>query len=353
MLVDPAYYGPVTIRVDRTQELFMETIAEDVPNTSINMAIDSPPYPEKFRVYSNGRHIPNHLIEVSSDGVHAGNTNVISTIPQKAGDKVLFEYTPNKYTRLLAVNELPTSQVISLQGITTRPFSLSWYDLYLNGRKLTKNNVRVLSPYLIQIVNVDSIYNFEIYERQTYTDAITSYTKTIIDRLWEEDEAFREGLLNYDNGSKNEELDIFEEVYYFYLDQLKNFWLREMKASFYHINPDINQITPEVQAKYPKLFAGLQYFHLNGELHGPDQYGVEVLHINPDDVAISEYAKDLYDLFLYLDRVGVHINPDNQIDDSITSQFPVIFGEGNGVFINPDTVYAHPDSPLLHINPDN
>lgn len=352
-LLDPAEYGKVTVHIDRHHDYNVEIATNSALYASTSMRLDGPSIHRKFRVFFNGHHVPNHLFEVESTGVHMDETNILAGISQKEGDRVLFEYTPNAYLPLLNLDSLPTHHVIALHGITNRPFSLSWYDVYLNGKKLNKRHIRVLSPYLIQIINVGSINTFEIYAREGQQDVISTNTKTIIDMLWENNKGFQDGLTTYDKKSNNSEVDIFEEVFYFYLKQLKNFWLHEMKASFYHINPDIDQITPAVQAKYPNLFKRLTgYFHLNGDTHGPEGADVEVLHINPDDLQASAYTTELYDLYLFLQARGIHINPDDTIDESITAQFPIIFDGGQGVFINPDVLYQDPESKLMHINPD-
>lgn len=73
----------------------------------------------------------------------------------------------NKTTGLIDFRNLPGYSTCPL----TRPFSLKYYDVYLNGRKLNHTQVKVLSETVIQIVNVKSNGSMYVVEKfMNYTE---------------------------------------------------------------------------------------------------------------------------------------------------------------------------------------
>ena len=52
-----------------------------------------------------------------------------------------------------------------MRGFINKPFDINYFDVYLNGRKLNRNNICPISPWEIKLFGVHSSYNLEIYER--------------------------------------------------------------------------------------------------------------------------------------------------------------------------------------------
>ena len=61
--------------------------------------------------------------------------------------------------------ELP-GFLIDLNGYIDKPFDPRFYEVYLNGRRLTDRNLKAISPYEVQLNHVHSLYNFAIFERE-------------------------------------------------------------------------------------------------------------------------------------------------------------------------------------------
>ena len=55
--------------------------------------------------------------------------------------------------------------LLNLKNIITKPFDIRYYDVYINGRKMSLNNVMSITPWEITFVNLKSNYNLIIYER--------------------------------------------------------------------------------------------------------------------------------------------------------------------------------------------
>jgi hypothetical protein len=67
----------------------------------------------------------------------------------------------NPTTGLIDFMNIPGSLTCPL----SRPFSLKYYDLYLNGKKLNEDNVHVLSETVIQLVNINSDGSLFVVEK--------------------------------------------------------------------------------------------------------------------------------------------------------------------------------------------
>jgi len=55
--------------------------------------------------------------------------------------------------------------LLNLEGKIDKPFSLVYHDVFLNGYKLNKTHIEIVSPFCIVIKNVHTIHNLRIYER--------------------------------------------------------------------------------------------------------------------------------------------------------------------------------------------
>ena len=83
------------------------------------------------------------------------------------GDLLYIDITPYRYTQIYHKKTLlRKGALIDLKGVINKPFDVRYYDIYLNGRKLSYNNIFTITPWKIAIVNMKSNYNLDIYERE-------------------------------------------------------------------------------------------------------------------------------------------------------------------------------------------
>ena len=145
--------------------------------------------------------------------------------------------------------------LIDLKGIITKPFDIRYYDVYMNGRKLSLNNVFTITPWQITLTNLTSIYNLQIFEKErdweyfgtNYNEINYFYT---LDDLFNSsfiteeekneiiksmiDEAKDENLTIKPNTNNEEKLD-FEDLHQFVYIWL--FYFNELIPKTY-VNPD-------------------------------------------------------------------------------------------------------------------
>lgn len=169
-----------------------------------------------FRIYRNGKKVPtitNWLRKIPKNYSTTGesemlvNTNIIRNI----GDKMVYDFSPIKLNRILYKKEIDKSGIIDLRGIIKKPFDLRWYEIYLNGVRLNKNMIEIITPTRIRVYDsnkykngktkiitsgtfnvsedikaghriyergINSLYNLEIFERDLNSDDEFVLSKT-------------------------------------------------------------------------------------------------------------------------------------------------------------------------------
>lgn len=119
---------------------------------------------EYIRVYKNGRLLPRCRYDFFST---FATPRLMIYDWCSVGDLIYIDVTPYRYKEIYYQEELqPTDTLIDLRDKITKPFDIRYYDVYLNGRKLSLNNVFSITPWEITLVNLKSIYNLTIYEKE-------------------------------------------------------------------------------------------------------------------------------------------------------------------------------------------
>ena len=275
------------LHVQRKSLVFSDVVAEENDRHIFNFQLQGNSRKEYMRVFANGRFVNNLYPKLEFNGSYQGQTTVTHRIHSKGGEEVILDYTPNNYEQVLWLVNMPANNVLYLHGLLDRPFDLSWYDLYVNGRKMNKYNVEVFSPYLIQIKDVDAVWNIEIYSKRRDLDTFSLNGKTtLIDQLWLTDEAFRGKVLSRPNNSTDNELDILVDAMYAYLDDLYDLFKNDVEGVMGVINPDIQQLPDELVDRYPLVFDTLysgnnNIIHISGDVwEGTKE--TRIMYINPD-----------------------------------------------------------------------
>lgn len=118
--------------------------------------------PSYIRFFHNGR-----LKQVDATMVDENDSDfyIIADYYAKHGDTTVFDITPYSYNLEYQRKTIPEDFVIRFNGELSKPFSTAYYDVYLNGRKLSDNNIQVITANVIKLFNVHSIYNLFIYRK--------------------------------------------------------------------------------------------------------------------------------------------------------------------------------------------
>ena len=120
--------------------------------------------PQYIRIFRNGRLIPRCKYQFNK--LYEEPTLMLLD-EYKPGEEIMLDISPYRYEEVYYQEELePGQTLIDLRDYITKPFDIRYYEVYMNGRKLSLNNVFAVSPYQITLVNLHSIYNLEIFERE-------------------------------------------------------------------------------------------------------------------------------------------------------------------------------------------
>ena len=137
-----------------------------------------------IRIFRNGRLIPKNRYKLVTSFKYP---QIIFMEWFDKGDVVYIDITPYRYTQIYHKEKISKEEtLIDLREIINKPFDIRYYDVYMNGRKLSLNNVFAITPWNITLVNLKSDYNLDIYERERdweyfgldYTENIYYFTLT-------------------------------------------------------------------------------------------------------------------------------------------------------------------------------
>ena len=249
--------------------------------------------PRYFRVYQNGRLIPRHLGVVNFPDFTLDAD--IRLFPGFVRDfsvdyNISVECMPYMMKQVCYLKTIPRDKVIDLQGLIDKPFDLRWYDIYLNGRKLVKNEIEIITANKIKILKSNSLKNLEIIENsrdKEYFGAFDEGVIDILDLIFEIDKEFADNV--NDSIINNENLkDTEDDIVRIPISSLE-FILREyynyLVATLGMINPDLLQITREDVRRFDPLIDPDRPFPLGFDIYGSNRLD-EVrltLPINPDE----------------------------------------------------------------------
>lgn len=86
-------------------------------------------------------------------------------------DVIYIEVTPYRYKQVYFNPDISPEgneyyEIIDLKSIIKKPFDIRYYDIYVNGKKLSINNCIPLDPWSVKLINLKSKYNLVIFEKE-------------------------------------------------------------------------------------------------------------------------------------------------------------------------------------------
>jgi hypothetical protein len=248
--------------------------------------------PRYFRVYQNGKLIPRHLGVVNfPDYVIDGDAELYPGFTREPGVdyKLAVECMPYMMKQVCYLPKIPGNKVVNLKGLIDKPFDFKWYDIYLNGRKLVKKDVEIISANLIRILKTESLQGLEIVENsrdKEYFGGFEDIMLDILDDLYEKDESFSgildDSVANDDNIKDVEDAVI--ETPISTLDYIIRVYYDFLINSFGLLNPDELQLSRNNIKQFAALLDENEPFRLGFDNLGsnrPDEEKIP-MHINPD-----------------------------------------------------------------------
>lgn len=271
---------------------------------------------EYFRIFRNGRLISRNRYRLITG---YGYPKILIQQWLEQGDIVYIDITPYRYFKLYSTENIIrqdsvrqdedyTNIVLNLKDLPlSKPFDIRYYDVYLNGRKLSINNVFNIDDYTITLVNIKSKYDLEIYERERDFEYFGSNYRGLFDGFGIVEKYYYDGTINreemkkylhdsveeqkdhrlniypntfdedrFDQGS----IDLFYAIYFlFYYDDL-------IPKHFY--NPDVKQISSKLMIEnfievYNKFRTSPVIIQSNNDEIARRENYPEVLYLDPDD----------------------------------------------------------------------
>lgn len=225
-----------------------------------------------YRVFNNGKLLlPNQYFITSAR--YQGVDDIFRTSCELfEGDRITVDRTPARYTVIYyqnEVDEVNKKGYVDLDGKVELPISLKWYDIYLNGVKLHKKNIEIISPTKFYIHGVDSRKHLVILMKNRDPEVFKladhsvgfDYNNTIMDELMETVGALKEII-----DDTKEEIDPNNET----KEIATNVVLNQIALIFFFeyfvytfINANRRQITQEIKDAFPSLIDEQGIMNLN------------------------------------------------------------------------------------------
>lgn len=271
-----------------------------------------------IRPYKNGLFLdPQTFLRFSRRNKMKFNTDATMyiNVARGEGDYVGFDILPFKNKRELFVEGIFCTErgFVNTGDALSLPIDLKWYDVYVNGRKLNKSNIEIISPNKFFVKNIDSRKNLEIWIRGDAPREFkfANYESTINDIIWKYDDFIRDAVINSQDILDDTLSDIFDEFVINILDQYKDFVKTILEYTF--INPNKKQLSPEIEEWYPDLFDEHSIMYLDSNTYtdaefktfinsnvrdvemknGQYRYGFTPMHIGSHEDALpGEYMCD-------------------------------------------------------------
>lgn len=312
-LKDDKYYNTdILVKIDK-ESIFKYQIQDADNYPCIEVPLDNYNCTDEYlRIFREGRKISkNQYALIERRGKHY--LQYFQRID--IGKEVAVDLTPYRNRLVYYTEELSPDEngeiIVDLKGYINKPFDIKYYDVYLNGRRLTKHNIFPFSPYQFKLSDVHSIYHFEVYEKDrdweyygcdfddylTVSDLISKsfIEKSVADEVIDDITGPREPN---DNTEKKEIYDrqldtetIFFEIFYF----------NEL-LPLVMTNPDIVQCEDAAVQEFYKIVWDM--YNTKNDL------GETVLFLNPDIMHEGEKTEEGD----YKDRFYTLWNDDNYMD---------------------------------------
>lgn len=238
-----------------------------------------------IRVYRNGRLVPRHLGGVKFPlDYSVGEMEVYPGTTRNINDKIIVELMPYMMNQVCYLETIPKDQVIDLTGLIDKPFDFKWHDIYINGRKLAKKEVEIISANRIKLLKTDSLRWLEIVENSRDKEYFGFVpVLDILDNIFENDEEFRNAVNDSINPDDMQDIeDPIIDIVVSMIDYiLRRFYTHYLVPEYGLINPDELQLDVYTIKYYNEILSKDEPFLLNPDIGRLKEVLIR-LPINPD-----------------------------------------------------------------------
>lgn len=148
----------------------------------------------KLLVYKNGRLLATNMYSIGE--VEGKYFIQLAEQDFSMYDIIHIEINPYFSNEVIYESQISNDGFIDLYGKITKPIDTRWYEIYLNGRRLEDNNIKIISPHKAIIHNVKATVNLVFLEKNRDEEYFAIRNKNIEDLIWENEAQIREKLLD-------------------------------------------------------------------------------------------------------------------------------------------------------------
>ena len=202
---DTATYPKVNVRYyDRPIEVHHVISGDNFGDNDLNSIGDIrgiPRYKNRIRIFHDGKLVPKSKYRIYDTG-NVFNPWEISLEGDTLLGDFITDYIPEGYEEIYYQENIGAKGIVDLTGKIDKPFSMKYFDVYLNGYRLLPEQVENITYFIIQIKDVKTIDNLYIYERKStmagfYTLDVEDSKRFLAEQLYEKDEEFVEKLRDH------------------------------------------------------------------------------------------------------------------------------------------------------------
>lgn len=238
-----------------------------------------------YRVFKNGLLLPEQAFEVYTVDRRRRRVSIIVKTMNKRNDEIVVDYAPCDYKVKYTQDYIkdPKGYVSIPYGAIDKPISLRWFDIYLNGIKLNKTNIEIISPTKFYVKNVRSRKNLVIIERDRDNELVSMGP--------DNSDSINDAIINIPGfkDKVDETLDdihdILPDIIGDLIDDIIIDIIRfiELCLKYTFIKPDIEQLTNEIIDEYSSFLSHGNEFMLNG--NPKDNEPPVTIRIDCNDIA--------------------------------------------------------------------
>ena len=210
---------------------------------------------DKIRVYTAGKMLPSSLYGVTSTGMYLGKSSLTLFFDVSSDSElykgVTFDQVPIGQICEFYQAEVDEYGFVDTGNSLSLPLDLRWYDIYVNGLKLNKSNVDIVTSSKFFIKNINSRTNLCIYARgDVYNEFELLHDETEDNKLFNSIDEIYEELMKDREIIPDDMDDIIGDLLTNIMNHHK-FVMDILEYSF--INANEQQITDEIKMLFPDL----------------------------------------------------------------------------------------------------
>lgn len=114
-------------------------------------------------------------------------------------DTYQVDFIPEGYNLVYSSEQTLTTKIISLTGYIDKPYSIRYYDIYVNGLRLIKEQITKISDFTLLLSVKETINSVYVFEKNTTANRLYLLSENdekqfLAERIYEYDENFKNQL---------------------------------------------------------------------------------------------------------------------------------------------------------------